>query len=139
MAAEPPPPGSERSVEELFGELGDRAAALVRQEIELARAEMTAQVREASVGAGLIGAAGLLGLLSAGTGTTALVLMLARRPRPWLAALTVTGAYAGGAALLAREGRRRIAEVGVPVPQQTVETLKETAQWKTRPHRPENA
>ena len=129
-----PGEGPQRSVEELMQELGDRAAALVRQEIALARSELAGQAREAGVGAGLLGAAGLLGLLSAGTATTGLILLLARRPRPWLAAFTVTGGYAGAAALLAREGRRRLAEVGVPVPEQTVETLKETAQWAKNPH-----
>jgi Putative Actinobacterial Holin-X, holin superfamily III len=131
MTDAPPPP--ERPVEDLMRQLAEQAGALVREEIALARAELEGQVRELGVGAGMIGAAGLLGLLSAGTGTAALVLMLARRPRPWFAAATVSGAYAGAAALLAREGQRRIAAVGVPVPQQAAETLKEGPPWQTTP------
>jgi hypothetical protein len=129
MAATPPP---ERAVDELLRELADEAGTLVREEIALARKELESQVRELGVGAGLLGAAGLLGLLSAGTGTAALVLLLARRPRPWFAAATVSGAYAGAGAMLAREGRRRITAVGVPVPEQTAETLKEGLPWPTR-------
>lgn len=116
----------ERPAEELLRDLAEQAGTLVREEIALARTEMLQQARELGVGAGMVGAAGLLGLLSAGSGTAGLVLMLARRPRPWVAALTVGGAYAGGALLLAREGRRRIEAVGMPLPDQAVEELKET-------------
>jgi Putative Actinobacterial Holin-X, holin superfamily III len=125
------PPSGERSVEDLLRQLADEAGTLVREEIALARRELESQVRELGVGAGMVGAAGLLGLLSAGAGTAALVLLLARRPRPWFAAATVSGLYAGAGALLAREGRRRIAAVGVPVPEQTAETLKEGVPWRT--------
>jgi Putative Actinobacterial Holin-X, holin superfamily III len=122
---------SERPVEELLRDLAEQAGTLVREEIALARTEMVQQARELGVGAGMVGGAGVLGLLSAGAGTAGLILMLARRPRPWFAAVTVSGAYAGGALLLGREGRRRIQEVGVPLPQQAAEELKETAQWRT--------
>ena len=125
--------GPEPSVEELVRQLSEQAGTLVRQEIALARREMADQARELGVGGGMLGGAAVLGLLAAGSGTAGLVLMLARRPRPWLAALTVSAAQAGGAALLAREGRRRIAAVGIPVPQQTAETLKEAAPWSTTP------
>jgi hypothetical protein len=131
MAAASPPP--DRSVEDLLRELSEQAGTLVREEIALARTEIEQQVRELGAGAGMIGGAGVLGLLSAGAGTAGLILLLARRPRPWFAALTVSGAYAAGGAALAREGWRRIQAVGVPLPEQTAETLKETTQWPTRP------
>jgi hypothetical protein len=132
MMADASPP-EERSVEDLLRRLSEQAATLVRQEIALARREMTDQAREVGVGAGMIGGGALLGLLSAGTGTAGLVLLLARRRGPSLAALTVGGGYGGAAFLLAREGRRRIAAVGLPVPQQTAETLKEATPWSTTP------
>jgi hypothetical protein len=124
---------SERSVEDLLRQLSEQAGTLVRQEIALARQEMVEQARQLGVGAGMIGGGALLGLLSAGTGTAGLVLLLARRPGPSMAAVTVSGAYGGAAFLLAREGRRRIAAVGVPVPQQTAETLREATPWSTTP------
>jgi hypothetical protein len=123
----------ERPVDELLRDLAEQAGTLVREEIALARTEMLQQARALGVGAGMVGAAGVLGLLSAGSGTAGLILLLARRPRPWFAALTVSGAYAGGALLLAGEGRRRIQAVGVSVPAQAVEELKETTQWRTTP------
>jgi hypothetical protein len=132
MMADASPP-SERSVEDLLRRLSEQAGTLVRQEIALARQEMTDQARELGVGAGMMGGAAVLGLLSAGSGTAGLVLLLARRPRPWLAAVTVAGAYGGAAFALAREGRRRMAAVGVPVPEQTAETLREAAPWSTTP------
>jgi hypothetical protein len=127
----------ERSLEDLVRQLSEQAGTLVRQEIALARREMADQARELAGGAGMIGGSALLALLSAGTGTAGLVLLLARRPGPSLAAVTVSSAYGGAAFLLAREGKRRIAEVGVPVPQQTAETLREAAPWPTTPPRSE--
>jgi hypothetical protein len=120
----------ERDVGELLEQLAAQSATLVRQELELARRELADQAREAGVGAAMLSGAGVLGLLSAGAGTAGLVMMLARSPRPWKAALTVSGLYAGGAALLAREGRERLAAVGVPKPEQTIETLKEGPPWR---------
>ena len=116
------------SLEEVVQGLGEEVKHLMRAEIALAREEMTGQVRELGLSAGMLGGAALLGLLSAGSATAGLVLALARGRRPWLAAATVSAGYAGGALILAREGQRRIAEIGVPVPEQTIDTLKETAQ-----------
>jgi hypothetical protein len=127
------PPPADQSVEDLLRRLADEAGTLVRQELELARAELAGQARELAIGGGMVAGGGLLGLLSAGSGTAALILVLARRPRPWLAALTVSGLYAGGAAALALEGRRRILQVGVPIPEQTVDTLREGPPWATTP------
>jgi hypothetical protein len=127
------PSPADRSIEELLRQLADEAGTLVRQELELARAEMAQQARQMATGAGMIGAGALLGLLSAGAGTAGVVLLLARRPRPWLAALAVSGAYAGAGVLLAREGQRRIRAVGAPLPRQTAQTLKETPRWPTTP------
>ena len=63
---------------------------------------------EAGPAAAMVGGAALLAVLASGTGTAALVLLLARRPRASAAALGVTGAYAGAGALLAREGLDRL-------------------------------
>jgi hypothetical protein len=63
-----------------------------------------------------VGGGALLAALASGTGTAALILLLARRPRESAAALGVTGAYAGAGAFLAREGLVRLREAGPPVP-----------------------
>jgi hypothetical protein len=64
----------------------------------------------------MVGGGALLAALASGTGTAALILLLARRPGPSAAALGVTGAYAGAGAFLAREGLIRLREAGPPLP-----------------------
>jgi hypothetical protein len=126
-----PQAGRGRSLGESVQELGDQVKGLVRTEIALARQEMTGQTRELGLASGMVGGAGVLAALSAGTGTAGLVMLLARRMPPWLAAFTVSGGYAAGAAALAMRGRQRIEEVGVPAPDQAIDILKDTAQRVT--------
>jgi hypothetical protein len=124
--------GSEPSLEELVQTVSEQAVALARQEVDLARRELALKVRQAAPGAAMVGGAAILGTLATGTGTAALVLILARRPRPWAAALGVTGLYAGAGAVLAREGIARLRAAGPPVPEETVQNVKENVGWMKR-------
>ena len=126
-----PDAGEGRSLGRSAQELGEQVKGLVQAEIALARQEMTGQTRELGVATGMGGAAAGLAVMSAGTATAGLVLLLARRTPPWLAAFTVSGAYAGGAALLARQARQRVEDVGVPAPDQAIGILKDTAERVT--------
>jgi len=123
MSTSPPPPADDRPISELVQSLPEQAVALVRKEVDMAREEMLAKVKQAAPGAAMIGAGGVLTTLATGTGTAGLVLLLARRPRPWGAALAVTGLYAGAGAVLARAGVERLKSVGPPIPEQTVKGL----------------
>ena len=118
----------EQSIGELLGRLSEQMSALVRQEIELAKVELREKGRRAGAGAGLIGAGGLLGLGAFAALTTTLILVLATFLDAWLAALIVTVAYAAGAAALAVSGKQKVQAIS-PVPEQTIETLKEDARW----------
>jgi Putative Actinobacterial Holin-X, holin superfamily III len=123
---------NERSLEELVQTASAEAVALARQEAELARRELAVKVKQAAPGAAMVGGAALLGALAAGTGTAALVLMLARRPGLWAASLGVTGLYAGAGVVLAREGIARMRAAGPPVPEATVKSVKENLGWMKR-------
>ena len=118
----------EQSIGELLGRLSEQMSALVRQEVELAKVELREKGRRAGAGAGLIGAGGLLGLGAFAALTTTLILVLATFVDAWLAALIVTVAYAAGAAALAVSGKQKVQAIS-PVPEQTIETLKEDVQW----------
>jgi Putative Actinobacterial Holin-X, holin superfamily III len=124
--------GDERSLDELVQTVSERAVELARQEIELARAELTAKARQAAPGAAMVGGAAVLGALASGTGTAALVLLLAGRARPSAAALAVTGLYGGAGAVLARQGVERLRAAGPPIPEATVESVKEDFGWMKR-------
>ncbi len=123
----------DRPIGDLVKQLADQTSTLVRQEIDLAKAEMTEKGRVAGKGAGLLGGAALIGLLAAGALTACLILALALVVADWLAALIVAVVFAAVAAFLGLKGRDRIQRATPPVPQQTVETVKEDVEWaKTR-------
>jgi uncharacterized membrane protein YqjE len=123
----------ERPVAELLKQLANETTTLVRQELDLARAEMREKAGKAGAGAGMWGAAGVVGLLGLGSLTTFLILALDGVMPNWLAALIVGIAYAAIAGFLYLRGKQRVEEAGSPVPEQTVETLKEDVQWAKHP------
>ena len=106
----------ERPLEQLAQTASQQAVVLAREQVEVARRELTARARQAGPGVAMMGGGALLAALASGTGTAALILLLARRPGASAAALGVTGAYAGAGALLAREGLVRLREAGPPQP-----------------------
>ena len=123
----------ERSLGELFGKLSNETSTLIRQEMELARAELTEKGKEAGKGAGLFGGAATVGLLGAGAITAGIILLLDLAIAAWLAAILVGLVYVGIAAFLGLKGRDSIQAATPPVPEQTVETVKEDVEWaKTR-------
>jgi hypothetical protein len=123
----------ERSLGELFGKLSNETSTLIRQEMELARAELTEKGKEAGKGAGLFGGAGAVGLLGAGALTAGVILLLDLAIAAWLAAIIVGLVYVAVAAFLGLKGRDRIQAATPPVPEQTVDTVKEDVEWaKTR-------
>jgi uncharacterized membrane protein YqjE len=133
MAENMSPDLRDQSIPDLLRRLSQETATLVRQEIELAKAEVTEKGKEAGRGAGLLGGAGLIGVLAFGALTAAIILALDLAMAGWLAALIVAVVYGAIAGVLALQGRNRIKEAGPPVPEQTVETVKEDARWaKTR-------
>jgi uncharacterized membrane protein YqjE len=121
------------STGELVKELSQQTSTLIRQELDLAKAELTEKAKVAGSGAGMFGGAGTLGLLALGTLTACIVLLLAKAMDTWVAALIVTAVYAAAAAVLGLAGRDRVKEGMPPAPEKTVESVKEDVQWaKTR-------
>ena len=119
----------DRPVGELMSELAQQTSTLVRQELALARAELMEKGRTAGLGVGLIGGGGGLALFAFAALTAAAILLLDEAMAAWLAALLVSVVYAAVATVLALRGKERIEKSTPPVPQQTVETLKEDIEW----------
>jgi hypothetical protein len=119
----------EQPMGELFKQLSDDLSTLVRQELRLAQAEMAAKGKKAGVGIGMFGGAGIVALLAFGALTTCLIAALSTGMEVWIAALIVTVLYGAIAGALALIGRDRVTEATPPVPEQTMETVKEDAQW----------
>jgi uncharacterized membrane protein YqjE len=123
----------DRPIGELLKELSNQTTTLVRQELELAKAEMAEKGKQAGLGAGMFGGAGLFGLLALGALTTCLIAALATGVDLWLAALIVALVYAAIAGVLALAGKKKTQEAAPPAPEQAIESTKEDIQWaKTR-------
>jgi putative superfamily III holin-X len=129
---------TDRSFGEIAKDLSRDLSELVHKELELAKAEMTTKARGMGQGAGLLGGAGGAALAALGAFTAFLVLLLAEAMDAWLAALIVAVGFGAVAYLLQLMGRRRIAETGPPVPEKTVESVKEDVQW-AKSHAKSNA
>ena len=129
----PPEELRERPIGDLVKQLASQTSTLVRQELDLAKAEMTQKASIAGKGAGLLGGAAVVGLLAAGALTACLILVLSEAMDAWLAALIVAVVMGAVAAALGLAGRNKVREATPPVPEQTVETVKEDVEWaKTR-------
>jgi len=123
----------ERPLGEIARDLTRDVSLLMRQEVELAKAELTQKGRTAAPGLGMIGGAGVVGLMAAGALTAFLVLVLSVFLPEWSSALIVGAALAAVAYLLVKQGKERVEEAGAPIPKQTIETVKEDVEWaKTR-------
>jgi uncharacterized membrane protein YqjE len=123
----------DRSTGELVKRLSRQASALVRQEIELAKKEMSEKAVDASTGAAALAAAAVATLLALGALTAFLILALDGAMPAWTAALCVAVLWAVVGAVLALYGREKLRDVGTPVPEKTVDTLKEDIEWLKHP------
>jgi hypothetical protein len=124
----------DESIAELVRDLAEETNTLVRQEIALARVELSEKVRTAGKGAGMLGGAGVSALLSLGALSACAIALLATAiDHVWLSALIVALIWAAAAAVLGMRGRDEVKEAAPPVPEETVESVKEDVAWaKTR-------
>jgi MFS family permease len=131
-----PPENSDlrdRPVGELLRELSEQTSTLVRQELALANAEMAEKGKRAGMGAGMLGGAGVAGLLALGALTGCVIAALATAMATWLAALIVAVVCGAIAGVLALTGKTKVQQASPPLPDQTTESVKEDLQWaKTR-------
>jgi hypothetical protein len=114
----------EHTTVELVRIASDQASRLVRAEIQLAKAELAEKGKRAGLGAGLLGAAGVLAFYGVGALIATAALLIALALPAWAAALIVTGAIfvlAGGLALL---GRASLKHGLPPVPTATVASVR---------------
>lgn len=122
--------GEERSIGELFGELSQDMALLVRQETQLAKTEM--QQKLSKVTQDLVGLAtgGVVAYLG-GLALTAFLILLLIDPiglAPWLSALIVGVVLGVIGWVMLQRGLKNLKEVD-PTPRRTVESIKEDIQW----------
>jgi F0F1-type ATP synthase assembly protein I len=122
------PKAADRSLGELFSEMTGDLSTLMRKEVELAKVEVKEEASRAGKAGGMLGGGAFAGYFALLFLSFALAWLLDEWMHTALAFLIVGLLYAVVAAVLVVRGRARLQSVN-PVPQQTVETLKEDVQW----------
>lgn len=118
----------EESMGQLMKELSSDTSRLIRQEIQLAQAEMRQKAKVAGTGAGMLAGAAVASLMTLGVLSAAVIILIALVTPLWVAAVIVTAVWAIVTAVLAFVGRKRLQETSLK-PEQTVETAKEDLSW----------
>ena len=113
---------------ELLVQLADNSAALVRDEIELARQEMSEKVSAFRSGIVTLAVGSIVALVAFLTLTTAAVIGLASYIGPGAAALIIGAALAVIGAATGFAGLSQIRRTKLK-PEQTIETLEEDKEW----------
>ncbi len=122
---------AEPSLGDLFSELSQGTSTLVRQEVELAKAEVTQKISKASRNLAFITGGGLIGYIGAMALVAALIMGLSTWMAPWLAAFLVGAVLVAIAAALIISGLNGLQAID-PTPRRTVASLKEDKEWLTR-------
>jgi uncharacterized membrane protein YqjE len=119
----------DRPIGELLKQLSQETTTLVRQELDLAKAEMAQKGKRAGLGAGMLGAAGVAVLLGLWGLTAAAIAALDAAMPLWLAALIVALIRLAIAGVLALTGKTKVQQATPPVPEQTQQSVKEDVEW----------
>jgi drug/metabolite transporter (DMT)-like permease len=119
---------AERSLGELFSQLSQDVSTLFRQEVRLAKIEVSQIATEAGKQAGIIGAGGAIAYAGFLALLAALILGLSEFMAAWLAALIVGLVVAGIGYFIAQKGLNDLKTVN-PAPEKTIQTIKEDGQW----------
>ncbi len=119
----------ERPVGEIVKDATQQAQTLIRQEVELAKAELSEKGKRAGIGAGMFGGAGLFGLFAFGALTAAFIGAVDLAVPFWAAALIVAAVYGAIAGVLALTGKNKVQSATPPVPEEAVDSVKEDVAW----------
>jgi hypothetical protein len=124
-AASGSPPPADASLGDLIKAMSADLSRLVRDEIQLAQSEISAKVKQAGVGVGAFGGAGVLALYGLAVLIAAAVLGLALVVPAWLAALIVGVVVLAIAGVVALVGKKKVDEAAPVVPERTVANVKQ--------------
>jgi hypothetical protein len=117
--------GQTATLGELAGQVSQQISTLVRDELRLAQAELTAKGKKAGLGAGLFGAAGLVTAYAVGALIAAAILGLATAMDYWLAALIVGVVLLVVAGLAAVVGKKAVSQAGPLAPTEAIAGVKQ--------------
>ena len=119
----------DRSLADLATQLSNQTTELVRHEVELAKAELRVKGKRAGIGAGMFGGAGALGVYALGALTAAIIAGIAEALPVWASALIVAALYGAVAGILALRGKKKVQQATPPLPEETVQSVKEDVRY----------
>jgi uncharacterized membrane protein YqjE len=126
----------EQSTGELVKQLSEQVTSLVRDEMKMARLELTRKGKQAGMGMGMFGVSGLVALYGVACLLAAAIIAISGEIRAWLAALIVGLAVLAASGVAAAAGRGRLRRATPPMPQQAVEGAKaDVEEVRERMHR----
>jgi hypothetical protein len=121
-------PAAAKSTAELVRDVTELVPRLVREELNLAKAELSAKGKHAGVGAGLFGGGGLFAFFGLAVLIAAAVLGLAEAVPAWASALIVAAVLLLVAGVLTLVGRSQVRQAVPPLPEQAVDSTKHDVQ-----------
>jgi len=121
-------PRTERSLGDLFADLSQKTSLLIRQEVQLAKTELSQKATQAGRAGAMLGAGGAVVHAALLTFTATIVLLLVQLGLDaWAAAGLTAVLLAAVGYVLVRSGLRKLRQPMAPV--ETIDSIKETAQW----------
>jgi hypothetical protein len=117
-------PGTDQSTSELVQKASEQISRLVKDEIALAKAELTEKGKHAGIGVGLFGGGGVLALYGVGALFATLIIVLDLFLPLWLAALIVTVVLFASAGVLALLGKKQVTQAVPPEPSDAIASAK---------------
>ncbi|MFG1928609.1 phage holin family protein [Cryptosporangium sp. NPDC048952] len=127
---------SELSTGELVTRISRQLSTLVRDELQLARVELTEKGKKAGTGAGLFGGVGVLALYGVGALLTAAIAVLTLTLPVWAAALIVAAVLFVVAGIVALVGKKNLSQAAPPTPSEALGNVKTDVQTiKEHAHR----
>ncbi|HYN93625.1 MAG TPA: phage holin family protein [Pilimelia sp.] len=115
---------ADATTSELVQRATEQISRLVRDELALARAELSEKGKHAGIGVGLFGGGGALALYAVGALIVAVVLLLAEAMPAWVAALIVGVGLLVIAGVLALLGRKQVRQAVPPMPESAADSVR---------------
>jgi hypothetical protein len=125
--------GDQQSLGELVAVATRDLSLLVHKEIELAKTEISGELKRAGIGAGLLGGAGFVGFFALLMLSVSGALAIADGGDIplWAGFLCMGALYGGGAGLFALLGLGQVVRIGPP--KRTIRTVKADLEWAKHP------
>ena len=117
-------PATDQSTSELVQKASEQISRLVKDEIALAKAELTEKGKHAGIGVGLFGGGGVLALYGVGALFATLIFVLDIWLPLWAAALIITVVLFVSAGILALLGKKQVTQAVPPEPSAAIASAK---------------